>query len=386
MSKRAITSLSIVLLLGALWLLAGAQGEKESVGPEVTIGMIPGTHMTRDEFRARGQAQLNAIALNALAYFLRHNEYPKGFYDLYNSEAWNLDVANMFTGRTLDAVIYEPQGKDFTTAEIPGVTDTIIQPEQPAGSGGQAGGQGAGGEAGGGGDEQGGGGGSAQGGGNSGGVPSGFLQGPELSPLQAVPRVDPRAIKPFTAGGVFYYVNGDMLQLVMFAPDGTYVEHVDEHPSVKWTRGMGTPPGGKFWPDSLFAAQVMYFLESGLPQYYNLVLFMSDREPLPNDALGKAGAAERLKMADELGITVWNPHTKRAIAVAPQYKRGDLMEVDPQAPLPLHICMDKGAVVNLAGLGVKGASTAKPPPPQPKPEKPKPTKPGGGAPPMGGRK
>ena len=91
-------------------------------------------------------------------------------------------------------------------------------------------------------------------------------------------------------------------------------------------------------------------------------------------------------MAGELGITPWNPYTKRAIAVAPQYKRGDLLEVDPKAPLPLHICMDKGAVANLADLGVKGSQPLKPAPPQaqPKPQ-PKPKRPGGGAPPMGGR-
>ena len=122
--KRTLIVVAVGLLAGGLAMLpaagqepeAGADDEPELLAGGELIGVIPGTGMMRDEFRARAMVQLKAVALSALAYRLLHDDqYPPDLLTLKNSESWNLDLLNIFSGRPVRALYFEPQEGDFTT-------------------------------------------------------------------------------------------------------------------------------------------------------------------------------------------------------------------------------------------------------------------------------
>jgi len=324
------------------------------------IGVIPGTDMTRDEFRARAMVQLDAVALSALCYHITNGIYPTVLYELYNSDAWNLDINNMFNGRPVEAVHFIPEPKDLTNAPILGLAfpfelESLPTPTPNLVGDGEPG--------------------------DGNGLPGGFdpsaLAGVfgdnEPGPL----RVSPRAISNYDPGDIFYYVDEDLLQLVVFAPDGTYVEHVDEVPSANWRSQLGVKVAIVPRPGDLHAAAVLFFTETLLPQYYNLVLFMSDAETLLLNTLSTMGAQERITLTQELDIVMLNPYTKQPIVLAEEYSRGDFIEPDPQKPVPLHLCLRDGRVLSLTDLvGTMESLDTEPP----KEEKPK------SRPPLGGRK
>ena len=108
MQNRAVTLLILLLAV-----LAPAAVLAAPIGPK--MGAIPGTSMTRDEFRARAQAQLAAIALNAVTYQIATGSYAPDIYTLQASPAWNLRVANMFTGRPVQGIYFEPTQDSMTS-------------------------------------------------------------------------------------------------------------------------------------------------------------------------------------------------------------------------------------------------------------------------------
>jgi hypothetical protein len=352
------------LLLGAG--LAGrplpVQAAKEMSGPSDLQNTIPGTSLTRDAFRARAFAQLTAVALNAHAFYAVNGDFPATFYDLFNSDAWNLDIHNVINGRNVDAIEFTPGHNDFTT------TAPSLMPMP--GSAGDAG-NGAPGQP------------PLKATGN---LTEGLqLDMNELSKSfdagsQNGRRVDPKAIEPKTPGNIYYYTSGKLLQLVLFAPDGTYMEYVASNPNTNWLALLNIKSSGRSFPADLYANQVLLYMERVLPRNYNLVRFMSNNEPLPEPVLQQRTAAERLKMSDELGITVFNPYTKHAAkaAEAPP-KAGDFAA----QPVPVTLALRSGEVVSFdqlsAGLLPPGAAKPGPAKPGPKPTKPS------SPPPLGGR-
>lgn len=331
MRIRAIGGLLAVALL--LPTLAPAQ-----VGPK--IGTIPGTEMTRDEFRARAEAQLSAIALNAAAYRQVHGSYAPDLATLQASPAWVLRVRNMFRPRNVQSIWFEPRTEHMTSS-IPtplGGVDAHPPPPPPPSAGPR---------------------------------PPG-----ETPPIVMVPsgtgrtRVDPKAIRDFEAGDVFYFTGGDLMQLVLYAPDGTYYEWIDEVPESRFRDQLMVPQGAP--TDHIFAAAVLYFVERQSPKYHNLVQFMGDRPTLPGASLNDLPADKRVELAERLGITVTNPFTRREIEIVTECSPGNLLA---SASSPIMLCTDEGPLT-LAQLTRPGvAPQERPVQAQPRPTRPAP---GGG--------
>jgi hypothetical protein len=113
---------------------------------------------------------------------------------------------------------------------------------------------------------------------------------------------------------VLFYTKDSLLQLVMFAPDGTYCEWVDEVPNVNfrnYLRLRGDDPSGQL----LASAELLYYAQYVLPRYYNLAQFMSNLPTESSFNLDSAGASRRIEMAKSIGVTMRNPYTKQAIQV-----------------------------------------------------------------------
>jgi hypothetical protein len=333
--------------------------------PQLELGKIKGTDMLRDEFRARGLAQLSAIMLNALTYYEIEGKYPDDFYKLRGSKAWNIDVKNIFSGRPIQAVSFEPQDSDLTTSPPLNVISLDIpSTNMPVGSAT---------------DE------------------NGSFDPKKMADIMAnqgprnVSRVDPLKVREPEPGEVFYYAAGSLIQLIIYAPDGTFAELVNEVPNRSWLFRYRTNAMAQTWPDDLYAAEVLFYLEQIMPQYYNMVQFMGDKETTPRGDFPQMGGDELLLLADELGITPLNPVTRKPLALAADpAKDGDLCEPDPASRSPLHICLPGRRVMTLDELRV-GATGAEQVVTQPQPaqdtrhkrrgqksEQPK-------APPMGGR-
>lgn len=316
----AVAMLLIMLPVAAQQPDPGAEDPPElAAGPQL-IGMIPGTAMLRDEFRARAFIQLKAVALSALTYRLLHDDaYPPDLYTLKNSDSWNLDVLNMFTGKAVQAIYFEPQEGDYTTRPLFDVPMAIEM------SGGAVGGLD-----------------------DDGSVDLGNLgQTLQDVSLDTSPRVDAQQIRLFSGGDIYYYVAGDLLQLIMFAPDGSYVEHVDHKPNGRWRAELATPAGG-LWPSSVSAAQVLFFTEELVLRHHNLVEFMGDRETVPSAGFEGIGAAERIERALDLGIVVLNPFTDQPAMVSAEPSVGDFAEAGE--PLPLLLWMRDGRSWSLGAL------------------------------------
>src|SRR5690606_5407849 len=83
--------------------------------------------------------QMLAAAVNAHAFYLEYNEYPEDFYQLYNAPSWNLELYNIFTGQTINAVYYDPEEVGKTNIPSSGLMnelkplDTSIPVPPPSG-------------------------------------------------------------------------------------------------------------------------------------------------------------------------------------------------------------------------------------------------------------
>lgn len=307
--KHFIWVVALVVLLPLAAALAQDNGEGE-VGfiPDsglpgldtVNIGVIPGTDITRDEFRARAMAQLKAIAICAHTYYLLHDKsFPDNFNQLKKSESWNLQVNNLFTGMQMHAIYFDPGPEDMTHRPVMDVPISI-DPLPPVVTGQ---------------DEQ----------GNF--DPEAF--GESLSQSlgradQSILRVDPTRIHTFRGGDLYYYTNGTILQLVLFAPDGTYLEHVNLAPDEYWVASLKMT--SIFWPDSAQACQVLLYLTEVMPDLYNLVRFMGDQEPLAVETLQQLPAGELVDMAAELDIVVANPFSGQPISLSGDYSLGNFYQ------------------------------------------------------------
>jgi hypothetical protein len=339
--------------------------------PADMMGTIPGTSMSRDEFRARAYVQLAAVALNAHAFFAVHNDFPVSYYDLFNSDAWNLDVTNIFSGRAVNAIQFEPKPADMTSAPplpIPMLDEVTAAAEldPPTIKEMTRGGR-------------------------------GLEQGFELDTSQLtaaaqaqgggrLQRVNPKAVDHHPAGDIFYYAKSGLLQLVMYAPDGTYVEFVSQVPNRSWIDWLTLKAKGGSFPADLFANEVLFYLDRLLPRHYNMVRFMGNAEPLAEPQLQRSGAIERLKMARELSVTVLNPYNKRPIEANAAPKAGQLV-LDNEHPVPVRIALKDGKLSSFEDLTLGPQAGGNERPRQPgKPAGPtKPKKPRT-APPLGGRK
>ncbi len=288
-------------------------------GDSQSVGMIKGTDMQKSEFRARAYTQMLAAAVNAHAYYLEYNEYPEDFYALYNSGAWNLDLLNIFTGVEVDAVFYDPESVGKTNLPSTGLMsemrplDTTLQILPPSG-------------------------------------PS-DPDNPVIQPLNMSSsplRVDPQDVTSPTPGDVLYYSNGKLLQLVIYAPDGTYVEYVQNSPDQRWLSTMSVSAAEYEWPWDVYAAQVLLFSEEMLPQYYSLYRYMSDQEDIPRHRLATYSAQQRIDMALELGIVIWNPFSKSPIKAGEVPVRGDFLMETGAPPTPLVITLNGDRLFTLA--------------------------------------
>lgn len=288
---RALALLAAALL--ALSLLG--PGRAVAQEPDELIGTIPGTQMSRDEFRARAMAQLATISLAAVTYLEAKGEYPEEFYQLRGSPAWNIEVNNMFKPRPLQSIPFEPGQDDYTNRpplglpgnfDVPSSSD-FTTPPAGTGSGGSA-------------------------------LPGGLPPAESWSVTGGGGggrRVDPAKVTGWTEGDIFWYRSGGMLQLVLFAPDGTYYEWVDEVPNPNYRDNLRLKV--KKDPDgaALYAAQLLYFCDWLLPRYYNLVQFMASEPTEPQQALQRTPASQRVAMASKLGLEMRNVLTHDPISI-----------------------------------------------------------------------
>ena len=318
LQRRAVVA---ILAVAACWLALLPAAAQD---PSQLVGQIPGTDMMRDEFRARAQAQLKAVALSAHAYRLMdpNDLWPTNYYELRNSQAWGFDLLNMFSGLKVQAIYYEPREDDFTSKPVFDVPMELYTPSGPT---------------------------------IADLVPDGEPDPEAFGQLFAqqaptgIMRVDPAAVREFNPGDIYYYVSGDLLQLVLYAPDGSFFEHVDTVPNTNWLSHLRTP-AGSLWPDSILAAQLLYFAERVLPQHYNLTMFMGDQETIPTSWYESLTPAERLDLGLELGIVILNPFSREPVAVMAQHSNGDLVTLDPEHPVPLTIGLRDGQVWTLDQL------------------------------------
>jgi hypothetical protein len=304
-----------------LCLLSGVAQAQESHLPEnpQSVGMIKGTGMLKSEFRAMAYTQLLAVALNAHAYYIEFNEYPPTFYDLYNSAAWNLDVQNIFSGETVNEVYFSQDNMAMTNLPSLGLMtelkplDTSV-PLPP---------------------------------------PSGPVdpQNPIIQPLELSSgplRIDPAGVVAPSPGDVLYYTDGDLLQLVIFAPDGTYVEFVANTPDRRWLSTMGLHAADYEWPWDVHCAAVLLFTEELLPQYYSLYRYMSNQEDIPRHRLAAFDAQQRIDMAAQLKIVIWNPFSKVPIKATETPSRGDFLQEPGSPPAPIIIVLNNERLFTLA--------------------------------------
>lgn len=304
-----------LFLTAALLLALAVPAAAQKVGPR--MGVIPGTDMTHDEFRAHAQADLAAVALNAVAYLLYNGQYAQDFYTLQTSKAWNINVSNMFTGRPLQLIYFEPNPDTMTTAPALGMTTFDFGQDQPP-AGGPVGKL----------DEK-------------GDLPpdAQFTKNANGGPL----RVDPKAIRDFEGGDIYYYTKGELLQLIIFAPDGTFVEWVDELPNANYRASLSLRPTQP--KDNLFAAQVLYYVETLAPQYYNLLKFMADESTVPGAAVSSLPGSKRIELASRMGITVLNPITRKPETASKTASPGVIIE-----GTPLKIVTGDGKVQSLVDM------------------------------------
>jgi hypothetical protein len=327
--KKTLIVVAVGLLTGGLAMLPAAGQVPEAdpgEGPETVadgelIGVIPGTGMMRDEFRARALVQLKAVALSALAYRLLHDDqYAPDLLTLKSSESWNLDLLNIFSGRPVRALYFEPQEEDFTTR--PAFDLPMVVEQDGLGMDNLA---------------------------TDGALDLDSLgQTLQALSLNSLPRVDPRRIRQYDGGDIYYYVAGDMLQLVMFAPDGSYIEHVDQSPNGNWRSRLATP-GSSLWPDSVLAAQVLYFTGELLPRHHNLVQFMGERDTLAPAQFPELSTDELLNMALDLGIVILNPASHQPAMVVVEHTVGEFVPKQAGDPA-LRICMRDGRAWTLDEL------------------------------------
>lgn len=326
MNTKRTTLAGLLLGFAVIVAMASATFAQEDLmgGEAELIGGIPGTDMTRDEFRARAQAQLTAIAINAEVFRLVYASYPANFNELRASVAWNLEVDNMFTGQPISWIYYEPQPGDLIPEQdlgfpmvlnFPSQTPDFRPPGGPTGEGdGDAGGD------------------DGTDGGN-------MLPVNQTPPVPVVMRVDPTRVDNVTPGDVFLYSTEETLQVLIYAPDGTVHELFHNSPNRYWQSQLQVDGAVAYWPEDLFAAQLLFFAEDILPQSYNHVLFMSDHETLPTAQLNSFGIVDRITMAAELGISLLNPYEERMIDVSTEYLAGDFIITNQAIPVPLQICL-----------------------------------------------
>ncbi len=365
--KTHITLTCCSILTALALFAAGAPPAmaQDTIGPDIPIGRIPGTTMMRDEFRALAYSQLSAIALNAHAYWVVKGEYPVGYPQLRGSDACVIDAKNMFTDRPVQSIYFEPKATDMTSDPSLEIYEAF------AASG------------------------AAIGGGPSpsatmedfvGKLPDAMSEALKSQPAMRMLRVKPSAITDKTPGDVFYYTKNGLLQLVMFAPDGTFVEHVNEVPSQGWLERIRLGDSSDYWPYSVYAASVLYFTEMLLPQYYGMVQFMGDHATLAQAQYSKLGAQERITMASELHLELRNPLTREPATVSLEAVPGAFVALAQGAALPLRLWMPDGKTIgqddlrsSIVAAPQAGSAGKKPAVKPPKPKRP-------GAPPMGGRR
>jgi hypothetical protein len=325
LKQTVIIALALCLAQATL-----ALAQDEMPNADLPIGVIPGTDMTHDEFRARAEAQLEAVALNALTYRVLNGEYPKGLYELYNSACWNLDPMNMFTGDPINEIMFSPGPEDMTTSAEVGLPFDVelgsapapMPAPTPSGDGEEGLGE-------------------AE---NSSPFPPAMIAEPVYF------RVDPARITSSAPGDIFYYADGELLQLVMYSGDGIWAEYFEIAPNGRWAAKIGLREAGQYWQQDVLAAQVLFFAGELLPQHYNHVLFMSD-EPLASyTAPQQIDPWSVLEMAAELDINILNPFSKQPIVVSESYSRGELIESPAGTPPVLMIGLQNGRSSTLEQL------------------------------------
>ncbi|HES57966.1 MAG TPA: MRP family ATP-binding protein, partial [Firmicutes bacterium] len=269
------------------------------------------------------------MALNALTYRVLNGEYPPTLYDLYNSSSWNIDLNNMFTGQPVDAIMFAPGPEDMTSTVEVGLpfdfqyTPPLTPAPAPGGDGG----------------------GDGEGGGES-------LSPIEMSMITDTVyfRVDPTRVRNTSPGDIFYYVDSDLLQLLMYSGDGVYAEHFEAAPNGRWEAKIRLREGGRDWQQDVLAAQVLFFAGEMLPQYYNHVRYMAEQPLLSYTEPQRIDPATVLELAAALDITLLNPSTKQPIGVAQTFSRGDFIEPPAGGPAVLAIGLQGGHASTLAQL------------------------------------
>jgi hypothetical protein len=303
--------------------------QEEMPSEDLPIGVIPGTEMTHDEFRARAEAQLAAVALNALTYRVLNGEYAAGLYELYNSSAWNLDVMNMFTGQPVNAVMFTPGPDDMTSSAEVGLPFNVELGSAPAPAPTPA----------------------PIGDGEEGEGDSGQIEG--ITMLAAEPvhfRVDPTRITTANPGDIFYYADGEILQLLMYSGDGVYAEYFEIAPNGRWAAKVGLREAGQYWQQDVLAAQVLFFTGELLPQHYNHVQFMAEQPLATYTAPQRVDPWSALEMAADLDIVILNPSSKQPIVVSEGSSRGDFIDLSAGGSQLLTIGLQNGRASTLSQL------------------------------------
>jgi len=260
--------------------------------PAIRAQMLPMPGNTSPEFRAVAQAQLETIHYQAHVFLEQRGRYPESLQELRDSGYWVVEVYNIFTALPIQQVRFFVHDEDYAVNDaLPQVGLFVPLPDEEGAEFQDAQGQA-----------------QAQMG-RKGGKPG--------------RRVDPARVEFPPPGDLFYNIDADSLQLVIFDDTGAWEELWVELPfnyrasSLKLTEAVRPRT-------DLMAAEVAMHLENILPGQYNRMLFLTDRQTFAPTELAKLLPVSFEKMAAELSLGYINGAKQRAFMRTDYYSPGDL--------------------------------------------------------------
>lgn len=261
--------------------------------PAPRAQMLPMPGKTSPGFRAVAQAQLETIHYQAHVFLEQRGRYPESLQELRDSGYWVVEVYNIFTALPIQQVRFFVHDEDYAAYDaLPQVELFVRLPE--AGEGAQF-------------DDA-----------------PGQLQA-QMGRKGGKPgrRVDPKRVEFPPPGDLFFNIDADSLQLVIFDDAGAWEELWVELP-FNYRASMLKLTESVRPRTDLMAAEVAMHLENILPGQYNRMLFLTGRQTFAPTELAKLLPLSFEKMAAELSLGYYNGAKQRAFMRTAYYSPGDL--------------------------------------------------------------
>lgn len=253
---------------------------------------LPLPTRTSPGFQAVGQAQLETIHYQAHVFLEHRGRYPESLQELRESPYWVVEVFNVFTSLPIQQVRFFVHEEDYATMDaLPQVELFVRLPDEEGAEF----------------DE-----------------PEAQLRA-QMGRKGGKPghRVDPARIEYPPPGDLFYHVDEDSLQLVVFDDAGAWQELWVELPFNYRASILQLTESVRPRTD-LMTAELAMHLENILPGQYNRLLFLTDRPTLAPTEMKQLLPAGFEDMAAELSLGYINGARQRPFMRAPYYSPGDM--------------------------------------------------------------